>query len=200
MIAMDDFIKIEVDKIFPGPVPDQEGVQIELWHDKLTVLIQMPELNRDQLRAFNKGFEQYSYLESDTPIPVALWIFDFPDPFSSIEGNFNAKRARRKWLDLYLDAGDDDTIKKAIQFFLLDGQILRAMKLIELDPEAVELFHGTIRKQLDMDYNRIDFDRYLAGLHNYDTQDLFRMGKVFKQTLCSNSSTRKLFLFLRRWL
>ncbi len=41
------------------------------------------------------------------------------------------------------------------------------MKLIELDPEAVELFHGTIRKQLDMDYNRIDFDRYLAGLHNY---------------------------------
>ena len=74
------------------------------------------------------------------------------------------------------------------------------MKLIELDPEAVELFHGTIRKQLDMDYNRIDFDRYLAGLHNYDTQDLFRMGKVFKQTLCSNSSTRKLFLFLRRWL
>ncbi len=49
MIAMDDFTKIEVDKIFPGPVPDQEGVQIELWHDKLTVLIQMPELDRDQL-------------------------------------------------------------------------------------------------------------------------------------------------------
>lgn len=125
---------------------------------------------------------------------------EFPDPFSSIEGSFNAKLARRKWLDLYLDTGDDDTIKKAIQFFLLDGQILRAMKLIELDPEALELFHGTIRKQLDMDHNRIDFDRYLAGLHNYDTQDLFRMGKVFKQTLCFNSSTRKLFLFLRRWL
>ncbi len=41
------------------------------------------------------------------------------------------------------------------------------MKLIELDPEAVALFQGTIRKQLDMDYNRIHFDRYLAGLHNY---------------------------------
>ncbi len=139
MIAMDDFTKIEVDKIFPGPVPDQEG-------------------------------------------------------------DFNAKSARRKWLDLYLDAVDDDTIKKTIQFFLLDGPILRAMKLIELDPEALELFHGTIRKQLDMNYNRTDFDRYLAGLHNYDTQDLFRMGKVFKQRLCFNSSTRKLFLFLRRWL
>ena len=160
----------------------------------------MPGLNRDHLRAFNKGFEQYSYLESDTPLPVALWIFDFPDPLSSIEGNFNAKRARRKWLDLYLDAGDDDTIKKAIQFFLLDGQILRAMKLIELDPEALELFHGTIRKQLDMNYNRTDFDRYLAGLHNYDTQDLFRMGKVFKHELRSDSLAHKLLRYLRKWV
>jgi hypothetical protein len=38
MIAMDDFKKIEVDKIFPGPMPDQEGVQIKLWHHKLFVL------------------------------------------------------------------------------------------------------------------------------------------------------------------
>jgi cyclophilin family peptidyl-prolyl cis-trans isomerase len=44
----------------------------------------------------------------------------------------------------------------------MDGQILRAMKLLVLDPEAVELFHGTIRKQLDMDYNRIDLDRVVA--------------------------------------
>ena len=79
---MDDFIKIEVDKIFPGPVPDHEGVQIELWYDKLTVLIQMTGLKRDQLRALNKGFKQYSYLESDTPIPIALWIFDFPVPLN----------------------------------------------------------------------------------------------------------------------
>ena len=46
--------------------------------------------------------------------------------------------------------------------FALDGQILRTMKLLELDPEAVQLFHGTIRKQLDMDYNRIDLDRVVA--------------------------------------
>jgi hypothetical protein len=198
MIAMDDLIKIEVDKIFPGPVPDHEGVQIELWHDQLTVLIQMPAFDRDQLRAFNKGFEQYSYLESDTLIPIELWIFDFPVPLSSVEGNFNAKLARRKRLDLYLDIDDDDPIKNVIQFFLLDGQILRAIKQIELDPEAVQLFHATIRKQLDMDYNRIDFDRYLAGLHNYDTQDLFRMGKVFKHELRSDSLAHKLLLHLRK--
>ncbi len=197
---MDDFIKIEVDKIFPGPVPDHEGVQIELWYDKLTVLIQMTGLKRDQLRALNKGFKQYSYLESDTPIPIALWIFDFPVPLNSIEGNFNTKFAKRKWVDLYLGTDDDDTIKNAIQFFLLDGQILRGIKQIDLDPEAVELFHATIWKQLGMDYNRIDFDRYLAGLQNYDTQDLFRMGKVFKHELRSDSLAHKLLWYLRKWV
>jgi hypothetical protein len=127
-----------------------------------------------------------------------LWIFDFPVPLSSIEGDFNAKLATRKRVDLYLATDDDDPIKNVIQFFLLDGQILRAMKQIELDPEAVGLFHATIRKQLDMDYNRIDFDRYLTGLHNYDTQDLFRMGKVFKHELRSDSLVHKLLLHLRK--
>ncbi len=32
--------------------------------------------------------------------------FYFSDPLSSIEGNFNAKRAKCKWLDLYLDPAD----------------------------------------------------------------------------------------------
>jgi hypothetical protein len=140
------------------------------------------------------------YLESDTPIPIALWVFDFPVPFSSIEGNFNAKLAKRKWVDLYLDTDDDDPIKNVIQFFLLDGQILRAIKQIELEPEAVQLFHATIRRQLNMDYNRIDFDKHLAGLHNYDTQDLFRMGKVFKHELRSDSLVHKLLWYLRKWV
>jgi len=184
---MGDLIKFEVGKIFPGPVPTQKGAQMELHHETLTVLIQMPGLSRDQLKAFHKGFKQYSYLESDTPVPVALWIFDFPDLSGPIMTNFNARIARRKWIDSYLDIGDDGAIKNAIQFFLLDGQILKAMELVELDPAAVELFHGTIRKQLDLDYNRVDFDRSLTGLHNYDVYDLFSMGKVFRHRFWSGS-------------
>ena len=196
---MGDFTKIEVGKIFPGPVPAIEGVQMELWHDMLTMLIQIPGLSQDQLRAFNKGFKQYSYLESDTPIPIALWIFDFPAPHRLVGGSFNARLAERTWIDLYLDTCDNGA-KKAIQFFLLDGQILKASRSVELDLAAVELFHGTIRKQLDMDYSRTDFDRYLAGLHNYETQNLFHMGKVFKPVLRPRSFTSKLFMYLRKWI
>ncbi len=32
---MGDLIKFEVGKIFPGPVPAQEGAQMELRHDTL---------------------------------------------------------------------------------------------------------------------------------------------------------------------
>jgi len=197
---MGDLIKFEVGKIFPGPVPAQEGAQMELRHDTLTVLIQMPGLSKNQRRAFHKGFKQYSYLESDTPIPVALWIFDFPDPSGPIMTNFNARLTRRKWIDSYLDVSDDGAINNAIQFFLLDGQILKAMELVELDHAAVELFHETIRKQLDLDYNRVDFDRCLAGLHNYDVYDLFSMGKVFKHGVGSGSLIKKRLLHFRRQL
>jgi hypothetical protein len=191
---MGDLIKFEVGKIFPGPVPAEKGAQMELRHDTLTVVIQMPGLSKDQLKAFHKGFKQYSYLESDTPVPIALWIFDVPDPYGLFEANFNA-RHKRKWVDSYLDVSDDGVINNVIHFFLLDGQILEAMELVELDPVAVELFHGTIRKQLDLDYNRSDFDRCLAGLHNYDVYDLFSMGKVFKHRVRSGSLIKSLLCF-----
>ncbi len=41
---MDDFIKIEVDRIFSGPVPAIEDAQIVLWQDMLT----MSDAGRDQ--------------------------------------------------------------------------------------------------------------------------------------------------------
>lgn len=104
----------------------------------------MPGLSKEQLKAFHKGFKQYSYLESDTPVPIALWIFDIPDPYGFVVANFNARLAKRKWVDSYLDVSDDGAINNAIYFFLLDGQILKALELVELDPVAVELFHGTI--------------------------------------------------------
>jgi len=176
-------------------VPAQEGAQMELRYDTLTVLIQIPGLSKDRLKAFHKGFKQYSYLESDTPVPIALWIFDVPDPYGLVEANFNARLAKRKWVDSYLGVSDDGAIKNEIQFSLLDGRILKAMELVELDPVAVELFHGTIRKQLDVDYNRIDFERCLAGLYNYDVYDLFSMGRVFKNRVQSGSLIKTPFAF-----
>lgn len=48
-------------------------------------------------------------------------------------------------------------INNTLYFFLPDGQILRDMKMVGLDLEAVELFHNTISKQLSMDDGRSVF-------------------------------------------
>lgn len=169
--------KLETGKPFPGPVPASEGVHMELWGDTLNVLIQMPGLRRDELRAFKKGFKRYSYLESDTAAPIAFWVFAFEKPHWPVEFNFNAHIVRSEFLDSYLDASEG--IKNAVQFYLLNGNILSGEKLVYLDPEAVTLFHRTIRKQLETDYSQLEFDLYLIGLHQLRTDMLFQLGRVF---------------------
>jgi len=57
---------------------------------------------------------------------------------------------------------------------------LRGMKLVALDPQAVELFHDTIRQQMSMDYDRVDYEGCLGGLFTHTTRELFDMGRKFE--------------------
>jgi hypothetical protein len=106
--------------------------------------------------------------------------FDFPKPHGQIDSTFNARFVERDLIDEYLDSGMD-VVKNALYFFLLDGKILQGMKMVALNPEAVELFHGTIRKQLNMDYGRADYEICLGGLFTYTTKELFEMGRKFQR-------------------
>ena len=78
-----------------------------------------------------------------------------------------------------LDSGKAG-VKNGLYFFLLDREILRGMKLVGLDSEAVGLFHDTIRKQLKMDYERADYEGCLGGLFTHTTRELFEMGRKFE--------------------
>ena len=173
------YTSFTVGKSFPGPVPHREGAIMELWEMGLVVVIQYPGLTPDELSAFHKGFRHYSYLESPTTIPIAVWVFDFPDPHGQIDTSFNARVVGKDLIDDFLDTSKGG-IKNAIKFFLLDGQILKAMKLVGLHPEAVGLFHSTIRKQLALDYDMTDFTSCLAGFFTRSTRELFEMGRRFE--------------------
>lgn len=173
-------IKFEVGKPFPGPVPAQEGAHLELWGDGLVCLIQMPGITRQEKQAFKKSFKAYAYLETDTAAPVSVWVFKFPLPLGPIDVNFNARIVKSEYIENYL-MYDDGKIKNAITFYLLDRHILKAIKLIGLRPEAVEVFHNTIRKQLSVDYNQPDYEKYLGALYQYTTEELFKLGRQFKK-------------------
>ena len=165
---------------FPGAVPNREGAVMELWEIGLVVITQFPGLRQSELETFHRGFKTYSYLESSTPVPIAVWVFDFSDPHGQIDSTFNARFVERDLIQDYLDGGKTG-VKNGLYFFLLDREILRGMKLVALDPEAVGLFHDTITKQLSMDYHRADYEGCLGGLFTHTTRELFEVGRMFQR-------------------
>ena len=139
---------ITVGQPFPGVVPHREGAIMELWEIGLVILIQYPKLRPRELEAFNTGFKTYSYLESPTPVPIAVWVFDFPNPHGAIDSSFNARVVNKDIIDDYLSL-DKGGGKSGLYFFLLDGKILRGMRMVGLHPEAVGLFHATHKETIE---------------------------------------------------
>ena len=150
---------------------------MELWEDGLNVIIQMPNLRREERQAFKKSFKRY-YSETTGEVPVAVWIFDFPKPHGPIDPAFDARRVNPEYVESFLNT--DGGVKNLIQFFLLDGDTLAAIKKIGISPDAMQLLHNIIRKQLAMDYNRVDYDSALAVAFMDDTYRLMKKARVFR--------------------
>ena len=123
-------------------------------------------------------FQRYSYFETNTPVPIAAWVFDFPKPFCPIDVNFNAKLVPPEYIKDYF-ALENGQVKNPLTFFLLDDQILRGIKAFGFQPEAVQLFHATIQRQIITEYAPSDYNRYLDGIYSYSSSELFDMGRVF---------------------
>ncbi|OGS40525.1 MAG: hypothetical protein A3K77_00845 [Euryarchaeota archaeon RBG_13_31_8] len=169
-------INLEVNKPFPLQAPQQEGAIMELWADGLIVLIQMLNLSNQELNSFKKSFDTYAFLEAATKVPITIWIFNFPN--FPIDVNFNARIVKKEYLDNYLDTKKG--VKNLVTFFLLDRNILKGIKAIGIHIEAVELFHKTIRKQLDKEYTKQEYLKYLNSIFKYTTKEIFEMGVKFK--------------------
>lgn len=56
---------------------------------------------------------------------------------------------------------------------------MKAQKPVGLHEEAIEAFQYTIKKQLELNFNLQEFDRYLNGLFAYSSDELFTMGKGY---------------------
>lgn len=172
---------IEEGKVFPYPVPRDEGTVMGLWDLGLVMLTQKFHLKDDELVAYRNGFKRYSYLETGDAIPLAVWIFEFPEPLGCIDAVFNARAVKREWLDSYLDT-QAGGIMNALYLFLVEGRIYRSGKLVGLEPAAVELFHGTIDRQMKAGYSQEAFNRAGADLFRQSPTELFEQGTVFSFT------------------
>jgi len=105
-------------------------------------------------------------------------VFEFPFPFNPVDTSFNAKIVNPAWVGNYLDISEG--VKNALDFFLLDGDTLQGIKRVGLEPEAVKLFHRTIKRQIAMDYQQVDYDIALAMLFADPTDALMKRGRMFR--------------------
>jgi hypothetical protein len=96
-----------------------------------------------------------------------------------IDFAFNAKFVEPDLLADYMDTSEG-VIKNGLNFFLLDGKIVRGIRMVALNPEAVALFHNTIRKQLNMVYGEMEYLSCLGGFFTRKTDALFEMGRKFQ--------------------
>jgi len=170
----------EVDKPFPGVVPAREGavMEIEKPGGGLILMIQMPGLRSRERKAFH-DLRRYYYLETETPAPVAYWIFEFANPLSCIETNLDARLYDRARVEAWLDTSEG--VKNLLTLYLLDGQILRGQKLLGLRPEAVAAFRATIQKQLATPYTSADYARYLRAMEQYPGEEIKKMARKYNK-------------------
>lgn len=168
---------------FPGPVPDREGIVMEMGPDgDLNVVIQAPGVTREERKAFQKSFKHYYYYETPTQIPLALWLFDFPRPLNALEVNFDGalqSRIRPGSLEAFMET-DGEAMKNALSFYLLDGKVLKGMKLFGLHYDALRRFHATIRKQVAIGYTQDEYAVTLDGVYRgMDQEVMKRVGVRF---------------------
>jgi hypothetical protein len=174
-------MSIQVGKPAPFKVPDREGCMLEIGYpaNGLNVLVQYPNLNKAELKAFQSPLVGYSYYESETIVPIAYWIFQFPNKLF-IETTFNACFALNN--PPYLTAIESymEDVKNGITFYFLDRNIVKGIRVIGIHTEAVLLFHKTINAQLEINFTPEDFMLTLKQMEAaVSTEELFHMGKVF---------------------
>ncbi|GLI33834.1 hypothetical protein [Desulforhabdus amnigena] len=173
-----DEMKFHVGERFPLPVPAEKGFTLEILDSGLTAFLQLPGLADEKVDAFNAGFSSYNFWESSTPVPVAVWVFNFSEPFAPVDFQFDARVVDPVHLQNFLDTSKE--IKGDITFFLLDGDILRGKRTCRLDSAALALFHKTIQKQLSLSYTHEEYLRSCQTILRFNPGALARFGSRYR--------------------
>jgi len=170
-------VEYRVGEPFPGTVPTERGTTLELWDQGLVLLIQCPEVRKEEIAAFRRPVRKYWIVEGDDNVPLAYWVFQFSHPLNELECNFDSKLCNEELLGKWLSGTGGMT--NVLTVYLLDGSLLKGVKAISLQAESVELFNDIIRDQLAATYTSRNITAYLQALMQFNTEGLKNMGRMF---------------------
>jgi hypothetical protein len=169
------FTVYSVGKPFPGAVPPKEGPLLEMAVDgSLTLLLQFPQPTIAETKALEIGFERYSYYEAAGEVTLASWVFQFPAPVGYLDIPFH--------VGLYKDDRGRNCLGNewnSLDTYVLDGRILRQIRMSGLQWEAVDLFKNTIRRQMAEKVSITSYNDAVNRLYRMSQKEIFRRGQVF---------------------
>jgi hypothetical protein len=164
---------------FPGPIPTAEGATLDLSAGGLSMVIQAPGLRREEVQSFKKGARQVCLLEAGSAaVPVCVVIVDWPRTLGPMDMTFDARRVRTEVLTDWLDTSEG--VKNALQVILLDGQMVRGLKLMGLPTALMEGMQGIVRRQLSTNYTQGQFDQALATIYRESTPQLMARATCYR--------------------
>jgi hypothetical protein len=167
---------ITVGQPFPGPVPQADGVTFEIGPDgDMVLLIQMQHPSAAEAKALKAGVERYSLYVQTEPPHVCVWVWKFPTPVKYVDSPFHA--------GLYQDGRVPKMLAlqgNALQVYVLDGNIVKIIRLMGLDHQAAADFRAVVQRQLSQDFTRTAYDRAIDDIYRLSSEEIFRRGKQYR--------------------
>lgn len=141
----------------------------------MALLIQMRGQREAETQAMLAGMERYAlYVQSTSP-HVAVWVFKFPAPLRYMDAPFHA--------GLY----KDDRVRKflseprnALQVYVLDGEIVKVIRLVGLSHQAAADFRAAIQQQLAQPFDPDEYERAIDDAFKLSSEEIFRRGKQYR--------------------
>lgn len=175
----------------PNYKPGGDGATMEIGFPSAgwNVVVQFRNMLKSELTAFKSPLLSYAYYESPGEIPIAYWVFQFRQNIS-LETSFSAGIASqsKEHLQALNDflAPIEGQLRNALNFYIMDGAILKTMKLLGVHPEAVASFHKTIHKQLAQDASVQDINMAISHIAaTMDISDIYKAGQRFSPLIVS---------------
>ena len=164
--------KIELGKPFPGGYPKTEGAAFEVGPDgDMNLLIQHPNPSNAEAQALTAGFTRYSFFESSRS-NLACWVWKFPAPVGYLDTPFHS--------GLY---PDERCIRMAdgnhnmLMVYVLDGPIVKGIRMVGLNHNAAAIFHATIKKQQNISTQ--EYNAAVDWLQRMEPKQIYEAGKQF---------------------
>jgi hypothetical protein len=167
---------ISVGSPYPGIVLKEDGSALELGPDgNLILMIQFNNIRPNELSALQEGFSRYSFYQARHCPTLAAWVFKFPAPVGYLEVPFHAGLYRDGRGQKFLDNWGN-----ALNIYVLDGEIVKLIRLSGLQHHAATTFRETVTLQITEPVTGPSYNAAVDWLYRMSAKEIFQAGKQFR--------------------